>query len=202
MPERALRRALAISRQANVRDQMEYGGGRGIWNIARNARQARHQRRRSSSMVSLPRTFPKACAPRMRLGTRSPGWATTSTRCERDRANARKRIVRRAAKALAEVCGARIQGWRCPDYRISPNTFEVLAAEGFVWDSTMLNDDLPYLIQCEAKSLIELPFTTSTPEKSHVAFPYPMRGGPSGSPVSGTMNSTRCIAKATRSPAS
>jgi peptidoglycan/xylan/chitin deacetylase (PgdA/CDA1 family) len=89
-------------------------------------------------------------------------------------------IVRRSVKTLSDTCGATVKGWRCPDYRISPWTFEVLADEGFTWDSTMLNDDLPYRLDCEAKSLIEIPFTTSTTEKSHVAFPYPMRGGPSG----------------------
>jgi len=79
------------------------------------------------------------------------------------------------------VCGAEIKGYRVPDYRISPQTFDVLASEGFLWDSSMLNDDLPYRWKCEdGKSLIEIPFTATTSEKSHVAFPYPMRGGPSG----------------------
>ena len=44
----------------------------------------------------------------------------------------------------------------------------------------MLNDDLPYLMDCEAGPLVEIPFTTSTADKAYVAFPYPMRGGPDG----------------------
>ena len=27
-----------------------------------------------------------------------------------------------------------IKGWRCPDYRVSPQTLDILSSEGFVWD--------------------------------------------------------------------
>src|SRR4029079_12990014 len=69
-------------------------------------------------------------------------------------------IVRRSVKTIKDVCGAEIKGWRCPDYRISPHTLDALADEGFLGDSSMLNDDLPYQWKCQGgKSLIEIPFT-------------------------------------------
>ena len=73
-----------------------------------------------------------------------------------------------------------IKGWRCPDYRVSPQTLDILSSEGFAWDSSLLNDDLPCLFDCEGGKLIELPFTTSTADKTYVGYPYPMRGGPDG----------------------
>jgi allantoinase len=165
--------------QANVRDQMEYGARRGIWNILEML-----------DKLGIKATFfvNGGTAESFPLGVRAAHdggheIAGMGYNLDRVRTASREReesIVRKSAKVLADVCGAKIQGWRCPDYRISPQTFEVLAAEGFTWDSTMLNDDLPYRLDCETKSLIEIPFTTSTMEKGHVAFPYPMRGGPSG----------------------
>jgi hypothetical protein len=36
-------------------------------------------------------------------------------------------------------------------------------------------------MDCEGgRKLIEIPFTTSTADKTYIAFPYPMRGGPDG----------------------
>jgi peptidoglycan/xylan/chitin deacetylase (PgdA/CDA1 family) len=169
--------------QANVRDQMEYGGRRGIWNLLEMLDKLGIK---ATFFVNgtTAEAFPEGVRAAHKAGHEIAGMGYNLERVRTLPREREESIVRRAAKALSDVCGARIQGWRCPDYRISPNTFEVLAAEGFVWDSTMLNDDVPYLIQCEAKSLIELPFTTSTTEKSHVAFPYPVRGGPGGVAVS------------------
>ena len=44
--------------------------------------------------------------------------------------------MRRTAKALEDTCGHKIKGWRCPDYRISPQTLDILSGEGFAWDSS------------------------------------------------------------------
>ena len=94
---------------------------------------------------------------------------------ERERA-----MVSRTVKVLADVCGAKIKGWRCPDYRVSPQTLDILSGEGFVWDSSLLNDDYPSLFECSAGNMVELPFTTSTADKTFIGYPYPMRGGPDG----------------------
>jgi peptidoglycan/xylan/chitin deacetylase (PgdA/CDA1 family) len=102
---------------------------------------------------------------------------------ERVRTASREReqgVIGRTVRAIREVSGATIRGWRCPDYRVSPQTLDILSAEGFVWDSSILNDDLPYLVDCEAGPIVEIPFTTSTADKTFAAFPYPMSGGPEG----------------------
>jgi hypothetical protein len=89
-------------------------------------------------------------------------------------------IVRRTAKALRDVCDATIKGWRCPDYRVSAQTLDILSEEGFAWDSSLLNDDRPCVFDCSGGRLIELPFTTSTADKTFVGYPYPMRSSPDG----------------------
>jgi peptidoglycan/xylan/chitin deacetylase (PgdA/CDA1 family) len=165
--------------QANVRDQMEYGARRGIWNILEMLDNLGLKATFFVNGVTAE-TFAEGVRAAHNAGHEIAGMGYNLDRVRTVSREREEAIVRRAARVLADVCGAKIQGWRCPDYRISPQTFEILAAEGFVWDSTMLNDDLPYRLNCEAKSLIEIPFTTSTTERSHVAFPYPVRGGPGG----------------------
>jgi peptidoglycan/xylan/chitin deacetylase (PgdA/CDA1 family) len=88
--------------------------------------------------------------------------------------------VRRCAKVLSDIAGVKIRGWRCPDYRVSPQTLDILADEGLVWDSSLLNDDLPYLFDTGSHKIVEIPFTTSTADKTYVGYPYPQRGGPDG----------------------
>ena len=39
---------------------------------------------------------------------------------------------------------------------------------------------MPCLFECAGGTLIEIPFTTSTADKTYIGYPYPMRGGPDG----------------------
>lgn len=94
---------------------------------------------------------------------------------ERERA-----MVRRSADTLRQIAGTGISGWRCPDYRVSPHTLDVLSMEGFSWDSSLLNDDYPTLFDCAGGEMVELPFTTSTADKTFIGYPYPQRAGPQG----------------------
>jgi peptidoglycan/xylan/chitin deacetylase (PgdA/CDA1 family) len=68
-------------------------------------------------------------------------------------------VLRRSAQTLENVAGVKIIGWRCPDYRTSPQTLDLLAENGFAWDSSLLNDDLP---TCSIVMPTIVRFTTST----------------------------------------
>jgi peptidoglycan/xylan/chitin deacetylase (PgdA/CDA1 family) len=165
--------------QAGQFGQMEYGARRGIWNILELLEKLGVKGTFFVNGVTAEK-FPEGVRAAHAAGHEIAGLGYNLDRVRTASREREEAIVRRAAKTLSDVCGAQISGWRCPDYRPSPQTFEILAAEGFAWDSTMLNDDVPYIWDCESKPLVEIPFTTSTAEKAHVAFPYPVRGGPSG----------------------
>lgn len=159
--------------------QIEYGARRGIWNILELLDSLGVKATFFVTGVTAEK-FPATVQAAQAAGHEIAGMGYSF---ERIRAASREReqsVVRRTVKALGEACGTRILGWRCPDYRISPQTLDILSTEGFAWDSSLLNDDLPYLMDCEGGTLLEIPFTTSTADKSFIAFPYPMRGGPDG----------------------
>jgi peptidoglycan/xylan/chitin deacetylase (PgdA/CDA1 family) len=160
-----------------VAGAMEYGARTGIWNILELLDNLNVK---ATFMIcgvtaqKYPDSIKAAHAAGHEIAGMSFGFDRVRTMSfERERS-----IVSQTAKALSDVCGARIEGWRCPDYRVSDQTFDVLREQGLTWDSSLLNDDYPCLFQCATGPLIEIPFTTSTADKTFIGYPYPQRGGP------------------------
>ncbi|CAN0108322.1 unnamed protein product [Phaeothamnion confervicola] len=164
---------------AMVGGAMQYGGRTGIWNILELLDTLNVK---STFLVcgTTAEKYPDAIRAAHNAGHEIAGMSYSFERVRTASQEREQAMVRRTAKVLADICGAKIEGWRCPDYRVSPQTLDILSAEGFVWDSSLLNDDHPCLFDCSAGPMIELPFTTSTADKTFVGYPYPMRGGPDG----------------------
>jgi|SRR5690348_6750208 len=158
---------------------IQYGARRGIWNILELLDQLGVK---ATFFVcgSTAEKYPEAVRAAHAAGHEIAGMSYSFERVRTAHPDRERAIVRQTVKALKDVCGATIKGWRCPDYRASPQTLDILSTEGFTWDSSLLNDDLPCLFDCAGGTLVELPFTTSTADKTFIGYPYPMRGGPDG----------------------
>ncbi len=65
--------------------------------------------------------------------------------------------LRRGLASLASVTGERPKGWRAPMYSFSDHSADLLIEEGFVYDSSLMGDDIPYVISTEKGRLVELP---------------------------------------------
>ena len=52
-----------------------------------------------------------------------------------------KKVIEMTTSALQKALGERPQGWRTPDFAVSENTLPLLSDMGYVWDSSLLNDD-------------------------------------------------------------
>ena len=158
---------------------MQYGGRTGIWNILELLDKCDVK---ATFLVcgTTAEKYPDAVRAARKAGHEIAGMSYSFERVRAASPEREQAMVRRTANVLEAVCGARIKGWRCPDYRVSPQTLDILSTEGFAWDSSLLNDDLHCLFDCSGGRLIELPFTTSTADKTFIGYPYPMRGGPDG----------------------
>ena len=66
-------------------------------------------------------------------------------------------IIERAAEVLEPLTGTRPVGYRAPWWQLSLQSPELLAAAGFQYDSSMMDDDVPYLLDSDAGTLVELP---------------------------------------------
>jgi peptidoglycan-N-acetylglucosamine deacetylase len=64
--------------------------------------------------------------------------------------------LERGLRALAR-CGIRPEGYRTPSWEPSERTFDLLAEHGLRYDSTLMDDDRPYVLETEHGPLAELP---------------------------------------------
>ena len=60
-----------------------------------------------------------------------------------------------------EVCGKPAKGWLSSSLRCTLNTVDILAEEGLIFTTDLLNDDQPYLIQTRSgKTMVSIPYTS------------------------------------------
>lgn len=77
-------------------------------------------------------------------------------------------VIRNTVKAIKNITGETIVGYRCPLVQPSRNTLRMLVDEGFTWDGNFLNYDLPYFLKLEGGGrLLEIPYTWGTDD-----FPF------------------------------
>jgi peptidoglycan/xylan/chitin deacetylase (PgdA/CDA1 family) len=65
--------------------------------------------------------------------------------------------LRRSIKIIENITGQRPRGWRAPLYNFSDNSADLLIEEGFLYDASLMGDDIPYVLKTEKGELIELP---------------------------------------------
>ncbi|HYB04740.1 MAG TPA: allantoinase PuuE [Nitrososphaerales archaeon] len=66
--------------------------------------------------------------------------------------------IRKAVEIIRELTGKRPVGWYCREP--GENTIELIAEEGgFLYDSDIYNDDLPYYVKAAGKNFLLIPYT-------------------------------------------
>lgn len=63
----------------------------------------------------------------------------------------------RAITVLEKMTGAKPRGWRAPLYNFSNHSADLLIERGFRYDASLMGDDVPYIIETDQGSLVELP---------------------------------------------
>ena len=66
-------------------------------------------------------------------------------------------ILDKCLDSFDRIVGRRPRGYRAPVYQLTNETPSLLLERGFVYDSSMMADDLPYLLACATGDLVELP---------------------------------------------
>jgi peptidoglycan-N-acetylglucosamine deacetylase len=60
-------------------------------------------------------------------------------------------------KTIENATGQRPKGWRAPYYDFSGHSADLLIEEGFLYDSSLMGDDIPYILKTNQGELIEFP---------------------------------------------
>mgnify|MGYP000070742683 FL=1 len=95
-------------------------------------------------------------------------------------------LFERALEVHVKMTGRKPRGYRAPVYSLTPPMVDRLIAHGFLYDSSMMADDLPYQVHRPSGSLIELPphwGTDDWPPFAHFAeidYLMPVRGPSDG----------------------
>jgi peptidoglycan/xylan/chitin deacetylase (PgdA/CDA1 family) len=75
----------------------------------------------------------------------------------------------RAVNAFVKHVGKRPRGWRAPSFAFSKYSLSYLIEEGFEYDSSLMGDDIPYLISNGSGSLLECPVDWTMDDFPHYA---------------------------------
>jgi peptidoglycan/xylan/chitin deacetylase (PgdA/CDA1 family) len=88
--------------------------------------------------------------------------------CDLDAAAQRAEIAD-GSDALECVAGLRPRGYRAPGWELTRATLEALLDAGFTFDSSLMGDDRPYLVEAGGRQLVELPVHWALDDAPHFA---------------------------------
>ena len=71
-------------------------------------------------------------------------------------------LLQRSNAAVVALTGKRSAGWRAPHLSPSLYTLDYLISEGFLYDSSLQNDHVPFVVETAHGSIIELPCEITT----------------------------------------
>jgi hypothetical protein len=75
--------------------------------------------------------------------------------------------LQRGIEVIQKFTGKRPRGWRAPLYNFSKHSAELLCREGFLYDATLMGDDVPYVLKTDFGELIELPSHWALDDRPH-----------------------------------
>lgn len=83
-----------------------------------------------------------------------------------------ERIMIRGLEALESVTGKRPRGYRSPAWELKPTSPALLKRYGFLYDSSLMGDDEPYLIDAgdDGERLLEIPIQWINDDWPHFGF--------------------------------
>jgi peptidoglycan-N-acetylglucosamine deacetylase len=79
-------------------------------------------------------------------------------------------ILERGTEVLEPLTGERPRGYRAPWWELNERTPDLLAASGYAYDSSLMDDDVPYRLETRSGTLIELPVHWSLDDWEQYAF--------------------------------
>ena len=94
-------------------------------------------------------------------------------------AHEERRTLEKGIELIEQACGRRPRGYRAPYYGISQRTIDLLIDAGFDYESSLYADDVPFLLDNGAGTIVELPVPASVDDynqyMSSRSFDYLMK---------------------------
>lgn len=138
--------------------EMSYGGRQGFWRLLEIL--DKHNLKGTFNTVGkTAELYPETAKAIVAKGHEIAGHTYTHRAVWKMKKEEEVEEIQKNIDAIKSITGQRILGWRTPKVQLSENTIELLCDMGFVWDGDFLNYDLPYMLQVNGKSLVEVPYS-------------------------------------------
>jgi peptidoglycan/xylan/chitin deacetylase (PgdA/CDA1 family) len=91
-------------------------------------------------------------------------------------ARAQRLDVVEGCRTLEDITGRTPRGYRAPGWELTACTLAVLGGQGFEFDSSLMGDDRPYLVDAGGRTIVELPVHWALDDAPHFAQTTDPRG--------------------------
>jgi peptidoglycan/xylan/chitin deacetylase (PgdA/CDA1 family) len=94
-------------------------------------------------------------------------------------------VLEKSMAILDRITGAPPRGYRSPSWELSEVSLDLLASHGFLYDSSLMGDDAPYMLDTNdpAKRMVEVPVHWSLDDAPNFVYvPSANRMGPMRNP--------------------
>ncbi len=92
-------------------------------------------------------------------------------------------ILDRGSEILERITGERPRGYRSPSWELSADSLNLMHQRGFVYDSSLMGDDIPYIVGEPGKEMVELPVHWSLDDAPYYTYtPVAGRTAPMATP--------------------
>lgn len=136
----------------------DYGGRTGIWRILRILE--KHGLKASFNVsglaaVKYPEAVKKIHADGHEIVGHNYAEDVQSVWMTRDE---EREDIKTCVRLFQDLVGERPYGWLSSGMRHTEHTLELLVEEGFLWHGDALNDDAPYPLNVNGKTIMEVPY--------------------------------------------
>ena len=66
-------------------------------------------------------------------------------------------VLDRGISILERITGDRPKGYRSPSWELSEHSLSLLAERGFTYDSSLMGNEIPYIVDANGRDLVEIP---------------------------------------------
>ena len=71
-------------------------------------------------------------------------------------------VLDRGSAILERITGEKPLGYRSPSWELSDDSLTLLIERGFVYDSSLMGNDIPYKVDADGSDIVEIPDTLGT----------------------------------------
>ena len=79
-------------------------------------------------------------------------------------------VLDRGSDILERITGHAPLGYRSPSWELSEHSLGYLAERGFVYDSSLMGDDIPYLVDANGGDIVEIPVSWELDDAPYFSF--------------------------------